>query len=71
VWRDKRYSAIFDDYDTAVTSISSATKKCVVGQITYAPADEAVLDALLRELKGSPEWRVVEREIDIQVVGVV
>jgi chlorite dismutase len=34
----------------------------------FAPADTAAFDALLSELRASPEWRYVDREIDIRMV---
>jgi hypothetical protein len=52
---DKRHIAIFDVYDTAITSTSSAMKKCVGEQTRYVPADEVAFDALLQKLRSSPE----------------
>jgi hypothetical protein len=34
----------------------------------FAPAHTALFDLLLRELRASPEWAYVDREIDIRVV---
>lgn len=34
----------------------------------FAPADAAGFDALLAELRASPEWRYVDREIDLRMV---
>jgi hypothetical protein len=34
----------------------------------FAEADREVFDELLRELRASPEWRYVDREIDIRLV---
>jgi len=34
----------------------------------YAPADEAAFDALLTELRASPEWAYVDRELDLRLV---
>jgi hypothetical protein len=34
----------------------------------YAPADEAVFDALVAELRRTPEWKYVDRELDIRLV---
>jgi hypothetical protein len=33
----------------------------------YAPRDQAAFNELLRELRASPEWRYVEREVDIRL----
>lgn len=33
----------------------------------FAPADTAAFDELLAELRASPEWRYVDREIDIRM----
>ena len=33
----------------------------------FAPANTAVFDALLRELRASPEWRYVEREVELRL----
>jgi hypothetical protein len=33
----------------------------------YAPEDEASFDELVRRLRSSPEWRYVEREVDIRL----
>lgn len=33
----------------------------------FAPADTAAFDALLRELRASPEWRYVEREVELRL----
>jgi hypothetical protein len=33
----------------------------------FAPADEARFDELLARLRASPEWRFVEREIDVRL----
>ena len=30
----------------------------------FAPAETSAFDALLRELRASPEWRYVDREVD-------
>lgn len=34
----------------------------------YAPEHEAQFDHMLRELRSSPEWRYVSREVDIRLV---
>lgn len=34
----------------------------------YAPADSAAFDALLADLRASPEWAYIDREIDIRLV---
>jgi chlorite dismutase len=34
----------------------------------FAPSQSAAFDALVAELRASPEWRYVEREIDIRLV---
>ncbi len=34
----------------------------------FAPAHETAFDELLRELRASPEWRYVERELDIRLI---
>ena len=36
----------------------------------YAPSDEAAFEDLVRELRASPEWTYVEREVDIRVARV-
>lgn len=33
----------------------------------YSPSDEAAFDRLVAELRASPEWKYVEREIDIRL----
>jgi chlorite dismutase len=33
----------------------------------YAPADEAAFDDLVAELRASPEWRYVDREVDLRL----
>jgi hypothetical protein len=33
----------------------------------FAPADEEAFDELVRELRRSPEWRYVDREVDIRL----
>jgi hypothetical protein len=33
----------------------------------YAPADESAFDELVRELRASPEWGFVDRELDIRL----
>ena len=33
----------------------------------YAPEDEGAFDALLRRLRGTEEWRYVDREVEIRV----
>ncbi|MBM3374417.1 MAG: chlorite dismutase family protein [Betaproteobacteria bacterium] len=33
----------------------------------YAPRDQAAFNELLRDLRASPEWRYVEREVDIRL----
>lgn len=35
----------------------------------YAPEHEAAFDALLAELRSSPEWNYVDREVDIRLVS--
>lgn len=34
----------------------------------FAPEDEPAFDKLLSRLRATPEWRYVEREVDIQLV---
>ena len=34
----------------------------------YAPSDEKAFDELVAELRRSPEWKFVEREVDIRLV---
>jgi chlorite dismutase len=34
----------------------------------YAPADEAAFDAMVAELRQTPEWKYVDREVDIRLV---
>ena len=34
----------------------------------YAPSDEAAFDDMLLQLRATPEWRYVEREVDIRLV---
>ena len=34
----------------------------------FAPSDERTFDALLAELRASPEWKYVDREVDIRLL---
>lgn len=34
----------------------------------YAPADESAFNDLLQELRSSPEWRYVDREVDVRLI---
>jgi len=37
-------------------------------KIEYAPADERAFDAMVAELRRTPEWKFVDREVDIRLV---
>lgn len=36
----------------------------------FAPADTAAFDAMLAQLRATPEWRYIDREVDIRMVRV-
>jgi hypothetical protein len=41
-----------------------------IGFLDYAPSDEAAFDDMLGQLRATPEWSFMEREIEIRLIKV-